>query len=502
MNNKKALKKNLFSNIMVFFLNGVIGFWLPPYLIKTLGIGAYGIIPLATTIIGYAALVTVGINGSLSRFLAIDLADGRKEEANYTFNTALASLSSLLIFLLPLLIIFSFNIESFISLPEGMEKDASRLFICVSVAFILTSLTAVFNTSAYVANRLDLVNRVTVINTGVRVLLVVVIYLFIKVSLSGYGWAVLTASIFSSAYSFYLFRKFTPFIKINPFRIRRSSLSKLLSMGGWLIVIQLGSILFLQIDLLVINKVLGNVAAGKYSVILQWSTMIRQFSTSLSGALGPLILTLFAQKETQRMIEISKLSNKVLTLFITCTVGVLCIISGNLLSLWINPKFADLKWLFIAVLLPLPINLGVQPLFSVNRAFNKVRVPGIFTCSMGVLNLLLAIFFVKYTDLKLYGVAIASGIVLTLKNFIFMPLYVASNMKINRFTFFRSSLSSVGLLAFAMVLTFVYPMVFKLNTWFTLFLHSGLLFGFFGGLSYLLLNRAEKDIVFKMIRKR
>ncbi|GAA4785519.1 MATE family efflux transporter [Olivibacter ginsenosidimutans] len=502
MNKKKALIKNLLSNITLFFLNGVIGFWLPPFLIKQLGVGTYGLIPLATTMIGYASLVTVGINGSLSRFLAIDLEKDDSEDANYTFNSAFTALSVILIILTPFLIYFSLNVSSFISLPDGAESDASIQFLCVSIAFIMTSFTAVFNTSAYVANRLDLVNRVSVINTFTRVLLVVCIYVFIAVSLKGYGFAVLVGSVIGSIYSYYLFRKYTPTIKINPSKFRWENLKSLLSMGGWLIVIQLGGILFLQIDLIVINKILGNVEAGKYSIVLQWSNMIRQFSLSLSGALGPLILTLYAKKEFDQMIKLSQLSNKVLTLFIACAVSVLIVISGYLLGIWIKPEFSAMKWLFIVVMVHLPINLGVQPLFSVNRAFNKVRVPGVMTCLMGLLNLILAICLVKYTNLKLYGVAISSAIVLTLKNFVFMPLYAARNMNVHWFTFFKSSLSSIVLVGIALVLFYVYPKVFTIESWTKLIFHSCALFAFFSVISFILLSKTERSMILSMVFKK
>lgn len=502
MNTASALKKNLISNILLFFLNGIISFWLPPFLVKKLGIGAYGLIPLSTSMIGYAAIITVAINSSVSRFLALDLTNENYTAANRTFNTAFTSLFTLLALLAPCLFIFSFNISKFISIPEGLGHDASILFMCVSVGFIMSAFTSIFNSSAYIANRLDLVNRVSVINTYTRVILILLIFLLINVSLAGYGTSILIASIISSSYSFYLFRKFTPTIKIDFKLFDKSVLGEMLSMGWWLIVIQLGSILFLQIDLLVINKLLGNVQAGKYGIILGWSHIIRTLAIALSGSLGPLILNLYAKKEFDQMIRLTQMSNKVLSLFIGCMVSVLCIIAPALLSIWIGPEYASLKWLFMLVLLPLPINLGVLPLFSLNRAYNKLRVPGIYTVVMGACNLFLAMYLVGETSLKLYGVAVASGIVLTFKNFIFMPIYVASNMGINKLTFFKASLSTMLLLIIAVGTSLVYFNFFVINDWFHLILHSGILFLIFAGISFLLLNQAERKMILNTVLKK
>lgn len=503
MNNITALKKNLISNGALFILNGIIGFWLPPYLIRKLGVGAYGMIPLATTIINYASVITVGINGALSRFMALSKEQEGDEGNSQVFNTAFIAISGLLLFLVPTFIIVSTNVDKLVSVPAGYVDDTVKLFLCISCSFILTCLTSVFNVSAYVANRLDLVNQVTVINTLIRVIIVVSVYLFIDVSLFAYGIAVALGSIVASRYSFYLFQRYSPNIKFRPKDFRKERLSALLSMGGWLVVIQLGSILFLQIDLLVVNKILGNEAAGRYSVILQWSNLIRTLSISLSGVLGPLILTLYARGEVQQMTKLTLLSNKALTLFITCIVASLCILSGDLLTVWVGEEFAKMKWLFLLVLLPLPINLGMQPLFSLNRAYNKVKVPGIFTVLMGMLNLLLAIGLVKYTSLGLYGVAIASGFVLTTKNFIFMPIYIAQNMGINRWTFFRSSGSSIILLSIAVSIGYFYPKFFHIHNWVGILLHAASLFTFFAMLSYALLSKDERQLVFdKFIKKK
>ncbi|WP_316844693.1 lipopolysaccharide biosynthesis protein [Pedobacter psychrodurus] len=502
MNNNGALRKNLTSNIVLFLLNGIISFWLPPFLIRKLGIGAYGIIPLSTAIVGYAALVTVAINGSLSRYLAIDIAEKNFDKASRTFNTSYVAMSVLVVCLLPIMIYGSLNISSLISIPNELIGDSNLLFICVTVSFALTCFSSLFNSSAYVANRLDLVNRVTVINTYVRLIFIFLIFFAFKISLLGYGISFLAGSLISAAYSYYLFRKYTPFISLTFKSFDNTILKDLLSMGGWLVVIQLGTILFLQIDLLVANKMLGNHAAGQYGVLLQWSTMVRTFAITLSGALAPLVLNLYAQKKKQEMIRLTLLSNKLLTLFISCGVGVLCIVSKPLLTVWVGKGIGEMYWLFIIMLIPLPLNLGVLPLFSINRAYNKVRVPGIFTCVMGIINLLLAISLIRFTNLKLYGIAIASAVVLTMKNFLFMPIYTAMNMGVPKITFFRSSISSILIMLISIGLMFVYKSYVEIKNWGGIVFHCGFLFLLLAAISFLLLSRSEKESISSSLLKR
>ncbi|MCX2473226.1 oligosaccharide flippase family protein [Pedobacter sp. MC2016-05] len=501
-NNKLSVRRNIISNIILFLLNSVIGIWMPPFLIARLGVGAYGLIPLATSLIGYVSIITVAINGSLSRFLSIDVNSKDYEQANRTFNTASTSLGLMFLVLLPIVVMFSLQVSRFISVPSELGYGVNILFLCAGASFTLSSFSSIFNTSGYIANRLDLVNRVSVISTYVRVALVLIIFLLINVSLEGYGISLLVASITSSCYSYYIFKKYTPFIKIDIKLFDIKILKSLMSMGWWLMIIQLGSILFLQIDLIVINKLLGADSAGKYSVLLQWSNMIRMLSLMLSGALGPLILNLYAKKHTDQMIKLTKLSNKLLTLFITCIVLTLCIFSKYLLNLWVGPEFSNMSYLFILMLLPLPLNLGVLPLFLLNRAYNRVRLPGIVTCCMGVANFLIALFFVKYTNLGMYGVAAASGIVLTLKNFIFMPIYTAKTIGIKYTSFYGASISSFLLVMLGAIIGFAYWTYFDAFTWVSLIFNGAIIFSIFVGVSYLLLIKDERKILFDTIINR
>jgi membrane protein EpsK len=144
----------------------------------------------------------------------------------------------------------------------------------------------------------------------------------------------------------------------------------------------------------------------------------------------------------------------------------------------------------------------VQPLFSLNRAYNKVKIPGLVTLGMGVANLLLAVCFVKYTSLGLYGIAIAIGIVLTIKNFLFMPIYVAMNMGISKWSFIKTPLKSVIILFFALIFAYVSDDYIHIKNWLHLILFSGILFLFFSGFAYLFLTKDEKYTIMSTFLKK
>ena len=130
-------------------------------------------------------------------------------------------------------------------------------------------------------------------------------------------------------------------------------------------------------------------------------------------------------------------------------IGYICGFAPQLLSLWVGPEFAKLSPLMILMLSHLVINLPVMPLFAINVAHNKVRLPGIVTFFMGIGNFLLAVMIPYITGWNYYGVALAGAIMLTLKNAFFTPWYATKVLGISRTTFVNSMIPGV----FAMIMT-------------------------------------------------
>ena len=156
------LPRNLAANIAYFLVNIIIGIALVPFFISTLGVAAYGIIPLATSITGYVAIVVQSLNTSTSRFLTVDLQRGDYAHANKTFNTALFGLTSVILLMVPIILVVAFYAPSLFNVPAGQEGGAILLFLGVSMAFLIRSWSGNFTVQLFAFNRLDLQNIVNV----------------------------------------------------------------------------------------------------------------------------------------------------------------------------------------------------------------------------------------------------------------------------------------------------------------------------------------------------
>jgi membrane protein EpsK len=193
--------------------------------------------------------------------------------------------------------------------------------------------------------------------------------------------------------------------------------------GAWAVINFAGALLYLQIDLLVINRILGPEAGGRYAALAQWSFLIRSLGGTVAAVMGPTVLHLYARGDHDELLAYSRRGVLGLGIFLALPVGLVSGLAGPLLTLWLGTAYTEYAGLLALMVLPLSINVAVTPLFAVQSAANAVRVPAIVTLVMGLGNVLLAI--AATHRFGIYGAAIAGGVMLTSKNVLFTPVYTA-----------------------------------------------------------------------------
>jgi len=437
----KQLPKNIISNIAYFSINIVIGLLLVPYFIDTLGVASYGLIPLATSMTNYINLVIQSFNYSISRYLTIDLQKKDYEKANITFNTALFGTLSIILLMIPIVLLISYYAPLFFSIPANQKLDTILLFFGIISAFLVRMWGSNFGVTLFAYNRLDLQNIVNLVNLIVQVGCIIIFFSELSPKLSYIGASYLIAAIVSFLTTYIFSKRTSPYLKVNPHYIRRSHLKKLSKTAGWLTTDQIGTLLLFQLDLIIVNKLFGTVAGGEYSIVLTWNILIRAISGMLAGFLTPLIFTYYAKEMYDEIIVVSKSSVKFMGLIMALPIGVICGFSPLILSFWVGSEYVKLSPLMWILLIHLAANMSLLPLFPINVAYNKVRIPAIATLILGIVNLLLAILLSSITELGYYGVAVAGAIVLTFRHFFFVPYYATKLLKVSKSTYLNSMIT-------------------------------------------------------------
>lgn len=451
----KQVPKNLLATILYFILNIIIGLLLVPFFISSLGVASYALVPLATSMTGYVNLVVQSLNTSISRYLTIYLQKNEYKKANITFNTAIFGTLGIVLLIFPFVVIISYYAPQFFEIPTSQENAARVLFLGVISSLLLRAWGSNFEISLFAYNRLDLQNLINTINILIQVGLIILFFTFWSPSLCYIGLAYLIGAIIAFILTVVFSRKINPHLKVDIKDFQLSKVKEITGMGSWVIINQIGSLLFLQIDLIVVNKLFGTIAGGEYSVVLTWSIMLRTIAGMLVGVITPVILTYYAKERIDELINISKNTVKLTGLALALPIGYICGFAPQILSLWVGPEFSKLSLLMVLMLSHLVINLPVMPLFAINVAYNKVRIPGIITFFMGIGNFLLAIIIPYLTGWGFYGVALSGAIMLTLKNAFFTPWYATKVLGISRTTFVNSMFPGILAMALTSCLSFL-----------------------------------------------
>ncbi|HDQ99860.1 MAG TPA: polysaccharide biosynthesis protein [candidate division WOR-3 bacterium] len=422
---RRQFAVNLGSNLGLFGFNVLVNMALVRFMIGRMGLAAYGLVPLATAVTSWFGLLTLSLNGATGRYLAIELEQGRRESAVRTFNTALLATAGMALLAVPLggaVVVF---LPRLFQIPAGQETEARVLFALAFLAFVLTAVGSGFGVSNWVRNRFDLRNLVNGIGRAVQAGGIVAAFALLGARVWQVGFGLVAAAAVVLTGSVVLWRRLTPELVLAPASFDRGRLGRLVGLGGWMLANQVGAILLLSIDLLVVNRFFGPEAGGRYGALLQVPVLLRTFATMVAGVLVPTVLHRYARGDAEGVRRLGRRAVRLMGILLALPVGLVCGLAGPFLRAWLGPGFAGTAGLLVLMVAPLGLNLAVIPLFGIQVSHHRVRWPGIVTLAAGVANLGLAVALASWGQMGMAGVALAGAVILTLKNALFTTLYGA-----------------------------------------------------------------------------
>jgi len=491
---------NIGSNLCYVALNSALMVWYVPFLVGHLGVAAYGMIPLANSLVMYTAIISASLDTSINRFLAIDLNQGDEAGANRTFNTALAlSLAACAILALPAATVTYFFPLLF-KVPPGLELATQFLFASVSFTTTAAVLSANFGVASLITHRFDLRNAVRSLTSLSRVGVVWLCFLLWPASL----WHVASGFAISACVGLIgdvlVWRRLTPQLHIDRRNIDRHQFRALMGLSGWVTVSVIGSLLLMQIDLLVINAAFGVEMTGRYGSVLLFPTLIYTMMEILVSVLCPAIMARYAVGDVEGMRRIAICSVKLLGIGLALPVGLLCGFGRPLLTLWLGSEFAQLDVLLILLVGHLTVNLAVRPLSYVVNAYNRTKVEGLATLALGFVNVFVVIAVARWGGWGVTGVAAASALLFTIRNAVFLSSYSTFVMRLPWYAFYTPLLAGVlGTLGITLAGRFVSQLWWPAS-WLTLGGSATAIGIAYGVIAYAIsLSRSDRDLLWSLL---
>lgn len=438
---KFSFKKNITANIISLACNISIGIFLVPYFINNIGITTYALIPISMLFIEYIGLIGQSICTAINRQFTLAIKDNSKK--NIIFNTALFGMILICILQVVFFIFPLLNVNNYVDIGSAEKNDVIILFICAFFSFVVSLLTSVFSVPLYSNNRLDIIQYGNVLRVLGRTFIIILLFNTYDASLELVGYATLAGTMISFFFIYHNFQKVGNGLSVSINDFNPKEFKSMASIGGWLIINQVGFLLLSRFDIYLANKLAGARVSSDYAIIIQVSNLIRSCIGVFAGLMGPSILLLYAQGKHELLKDLTLLFMRFISVISIIPVVIVASFNHLIFYYWLGEGFSYLDTLSYILIIPLFINTSVLPLFTINTAYNRVKVPGQMSILFGLAYLFFSIFMYKYSFLGEYSIAVSSVLAITLKNAFFTPIYTAKIMNEKSYYFLKVHVYSI-----------------------------------------------------------
>lgn len=445
---QKRFSKNLLSNIIYFILSIIVGLALVPFFLDTLGESAYGLVPLATSLTSYVTLFIDGVNESISRYLTIDLQQGRLKKAITTYNTALFGTLGILIIMIPVGIVAAVFSPTFFEIGTANPVDVMLLFGLILASVYVRAWSSNFMVTLFAYNRLDMRNYINNLNLLVQVVAVVILFAVAGPTLPNVGLSYLLAAVAALLLAVILSKRVCPTLQVSITSFSFSHLKEIVGTSLWIVLAKLGVVLRSQLALIIVNVMFGTIAGTEYSLVLTWNTLIISIISLITNCFVPMSYSYRAKDDKEGLTRFTQFTVKMVTLATALLVGLVSIFAGQLMTIWVGAEYADLAILMMIVTVGCLFLVQSSCCASINAAYLRVRMPAYANLVAGSANIILALLLAPV--LGIYGIALATTIATFFLTAFFSPMYGAHILKKPLNTFMKPAIT--GYVAFCILL--------------------------------------------------
>jgi O-antigen/teichoic acid export membrane protein len=383
---------NLAGSVVVF----VLALVMTPFLLERLGTAEYGVWVLALTLtytVGYAGIADLGMQQALVRMVADREALEANEEINRLVSTTVAAFTVLGVVGAAALVAFSGLFTRWFDIDDGLQGAAQLAFAVVGAQLAVDLVTGAFRSVLEGTQRFAAVRFVEI---GPRAAWAV---LAVPVVLTGHGVvalavASLLVALVMAVVAVRLAKRACPGLRVSWHLVDAPAARALAREATGFLTLRVSSIVYSQMDRLILGVLLGAAAVARYDVAYKFHAIAAMILALAPSALMPAASYLGAQGDTDRLRSLYQRGTR-LAVAATCAVTLSAMVFARpLLSVWVGEDYADLAGTTrLYLVYPLLVSIHVIGLTMVVGLGRLRQVAALSVASVG-LNLVLSILLV------------------------------------------------------------------------------------------------------------
>lgn len=476
LSKNRQLAINIAASFTALFISMGINFFLSPFIVRTVGVEAYGFVQLGNNIISYLAILAIALNSMSSRFVSIEYFRGNKKSANEYFASTFYSNILLGLILTPIIIVAVVNISRLINIPLELVLDVQFLLGFLSLNFVIGLLSTNLSVSYYITNKLYLHSLIQICAHLIKAVLLIVLFGLFNPYVSYVALSALIITILTQLANLYWKKKLIPDLKIDFKYFRLSKVKELISSGLWNSITRLGSILSEGLDLLIANLMISATGMGILSIAKIIPNLINMILNSIISTFLPNMTELYAHKKQGELVASIKQSMRIIGMIINIPIALLIAYGDILFTVWFPTQDASLlQTLSILTVLPWAFMGQATIIHNIFTIVNRIRVNSILVTLTGLLNVLIVFILLKTTNLGLFAVAGVSAILSIIRNGLYTVPFGAKYIDEPWYIFYPDIFKSV--ISVTLISTIGILLKTKVNdyTWFNLIILSAVL---------------------------
>ncbi len=338
--NGVVLAGNAALNLVGQVIPLLVGLVTIPYIVRGLGIEAFGVLSIGWVLLGYFGLFDLGLGRATTKFVAGCLGRGDIDQlpslvwTSLGFQLVLGGVGALLVWAVtPILV------NRILKIPPSLlgETKATFFLLAASLPFVLS--TNALRGVLEAAQRFDLVNYVKV-PANISVFLLPAISLPFGLRLPGIVFLLVLARLGATlAYLALCFHIFPALVR--PFLFDSKLVSPLIRYGGWVTVSNVVGPILAYMDRFLIGSLVSMAAVGYYSGPYEALARLSILPGSLVSVLFPAFSSVQSTGNHEQLRQMYVRSVKFILLIVGPPTLFLVVFGNNFLLLWLGQDFAS-----------------------------------------------------------------------------------------------------------------------------------------------------------------
>lgn len=404
--NARLLTRNWMLNLLGWVVPLSVAVAAIPYVVRGLGSERFGVLSLASALLGYFGIFDLGLGRATTKIVAECLAREEKQRLPRVVWTSLwsqalfgAGGTAVTVALIPWLV------NHFLKISPGLASETRTSLLILAGSLCVVLIGNALRGVLEAAQRFDVVNYVKV-PTNTSMFLLPAIGVFLHLSLPGIVWLLVAARAGATIAYLAACLRFFPILR-GHYLPHAGSLRPLLVYGGWITVSNLITPLLSYIDRFFIGSLVSMSAVGYYSAPYEAINRAWVVPATLAATLFPAFAHLEASGAQGRLEELCARSLKSLLLLSAPALLVLVVFAKPFLRWWLGTEFATQSAVVLQILaLTMLINSAALIPFSLLQGVGRPDLTGIFSLIEVVFQATLCWWLVK--DLGIAGAALAA----------------------------------------------------------------------------------------------